>query len=553
MSSTLRSQAIGSESIAHRVALLRAEGYDREATGRPIIGVFNSWNEANPGHFHLNAVAQTVKAGVWSAGGLPLEMPVTGICDGMCSNHPGDRYTLPSRDLLAAEIETMAEGNWVDGMVMLGSCDKVVPGMIQAAARLDLPAVIVTGGYMAPGDFHGEMVTISATKEKFPSLLDGRLTQDDYDHLVDVACPGVGACPFMGTANTMCALSETMGLSLPGNATVGATDGRLLRLSKAAGERAVAMARDGVTARRMIDAHGIENAIRAQMAFGGSTNAIMHLIAIAREAGASLSLDDFDRLSRETPYLCRLFPSGPFTLADLDGAGGLPALLKELLPLLHRHQPTVTGRSLADNVACAIRKRPEVIATLESPLDREGGLAVLRGNLAPEGAVVKHAAVKPDMLRHRGPAMVFNSEAEGWRALLEDAIKPGSVVVIRYEGPRGSPGMPHLETFMASLCGKKLDDSVALVTDGRFSGATKGPAVGHVSPEAYVGGPLAAVQDGDIIALDIPSRTLTLEVDDREIARRLAAVVHPQKPAPGWLGIYRRLATSASDGAMLKV
>ncbi len=553
MSRILRSQAIGAESIAHRVALLRAEGYDRDATGRPIVGIFNSWNEANPGHFHLNSVAQAVKAGVWAAGGLPLEMPVTGICDGMCSNHPGDRYTLPSRDLLAAEIETMAEGNWVDGMVLLGTCDKVVPGMIQAAARLDLPTIIVTGGYMVPGDFHGEMVTISATKEKYPQLLEGRLTQADYDHLVDTACPGVGACPFMGTANTMCALAETMGLSLPGNSTVSATDGRLLRLAREAGERAVALVRDGVTARHMINAHGIENAIRAQMAFGGSTNAIMHLIAIAREVGIPLALDDFDRLSRETPYLCRLFPSGRFTLADFDTAGGLSALLREMLPLLHGDQPTVTGSTVAENVAGAARKRPEVIATLEKPLDREGGLAVLRGNLAPEGAVVKHAAVKPDMLRHRGPAMVFNSEAEGWQALLDGRIQPGSVVVIRYEGPCGSPGMPHLETFMASLCGKKLDDSVALITDGRFSGATKGPAVGHVSPEAYMGGPLAAVQDGDVIAVDIPARTLTLELDEMEIARRLAIVQHPQKPAPGWLGVYRRLATSASDGAMLKV
>jgi len=549
----LRSQSIGVESIAHRVALLRAEGFGREATSRPMIAVFNSWNEANPGHFHLNGVAQAVKDGIWSAGGLPLEMPVTGICDGMCSNHPGDRYTLPSRDLLAAEIETMAEGNWVDGIAMLGTCDKVVPGMLQAAARLDLPSIMVTGGYMQPGDFHGEMVTISATKEKYPALLDGRLTQEEYDHLVDVACPGAGACPFMGTANTMCALAEALGLSLPGNSTVSATDGRLLRLAREAGERVVAMVREGVTARRMINSHGIENAIRAQMAFGGSTNAIMHLLAIAREADVRLSLEDFDRLSRETPYLCRIFPSGPLTLADFDQAGGLPALMRELMPLLHGDQPTVTGRSVSENVERAVRRRAGVISSLEVPLAREGGLAVLRGNLAPDGAVVKHAAVKPEMLRHRGPAVVFDGEADGWKALLEGKIRSGSVVVIRYEGPRGAPGMPHLETFMASLCGKGLDESVALVTDGRFSGATKGPAVGHVSPEAYVGGPLAAVQDGDIIEIDIKSRRITLEVDEGELRRRLATVRHPEKPAPGWLGVYRRLASSASEGAMLKV
>ncbi len=548
----LRSHDMSFEARAHRIALLKAEGYGDDAVSRPLIGVINSWNEANPGHFGLRGLAEAVKAGIWRAGGTPLELPATGICDGMCNNTAGDRYTLPARDLVAAEVETAAEVNVLDGLVLLCTCDKVVPGMLMATARLNLPAIFVTGGYMPPGNFRGETVTLASIKEKYPAFVHGQMSAEAYDELIDCACPGPGACPFLGTANTMCSLTESLGMSLPGNATAPSGSGRLRRIAEQAGERVLELVREGVTARQMINAAGIENAVRLEMAIGGSTNAIMHLIAIAREAGVTLSLDDFDRLSRETPYLCRLNPSGPLTLADYDAGGGVQAVMRELLPLLHGDQPTVSGCTVAENIEAAPSGREGVIGSLAQPLAPEGGLAVLRGNLAPEGAVIKAAAVRPEMLHHRGPAMVFDSETEGWQALLDGKVLPGSVVVIRYEGPQGSPGMPHLETFMASLHGMELDDKVALVTDGRFSGATRGPAVGHVSPEAYCGGPLAAVQDGDIIELNIPERTLTLEVPEEEITRRLTTLRRPEKPAPGWLGVYRRLVVSASEGAAIR-
>lgn len=547
-----RSSRLGEEAVAHRVALLKAEGFSDSELARPWIGVVNTWNELNPGHYHLNLLAQKVKEGVREGGGCPLEFPALGICDGMCSNHPGDRYTLPARDLLAAEVETMAEGNALDGLVLLGTCDKIVPGLLQAAARLNLPTVLVTGGYMTPGYVEGSVVTVSDVKSAYAAMVTGRRDRRYFEEVTARSCPSVGACPFIGTANTMCCVTEALGMSLPGNGAASATGADLLQLAKTAGRQAMELVRRNVRARDILTRDAFENAIRLVMTAGGSTNACLHLLAIAREAGVPLDLAAFDRLSRQTPLLCAINPNGPQTMKDLDEAGGAPALLAELSPLLALDCLTVTGRTLGENLAGAEVRRRDVIRPREHPLQKEGGLAVLTGSLAPGTAVVKWSAVRPEMLVHTGPARVFDSQREGWEALLAGRIAPGDVVVIRYEGPRGGPGMQHLETFMSALCGAGLDASVALVTDGRFSGATRGAAIGHVCPEAYDGGPLAVVREGDLIAIDLPGRRVDLLVSEEEVAARLAAWRRPERPCAGWLRIYQQGCAPASEGAYLR-
>ncbi|MGE5507248.1 MAG: dihydroxy-acid dehydratase [Chitinophagales bacterium] len=543
---------LGEETIAHQVALLKAEGFTDKELARPWIGVVNTWSELNPGHYHLSQLTAKVKEGIREGGGCPLEFPGLGICDGMCSNHPGDRYTLPARDLLAAEVETMAEGNALDGLVLLGTCDKIVPGLLQAAARLNLPAILVTGGYMTPAFVDGAAVTVSDVKSAYAAMITGKKDRRYFEEVTDRSCPAVGACPFIGTANTMCCVSEALGMSLPGNGAACATSADLLQLAKEAGSQVMELVRRGIRARDIMTLPAFENAIRFVMAAGGSTNTCLHLPAIAREAGVDLGLEAFDRLSRETPFLMAVNPNGKQTMKDFDEAGGVPALLEELRPLLALDCLTVTGRTLGENIAGSTVRRRDVIHELEKPLQAEGGLAVLGGSLAPGTAVVKWSAVRPEMLVHTGPARVFDSQRAGWEALLAGKIKPGDVVVIRYEGPRGGPGMQHLETFMSALCGAGLDDSVALVTDGRFSGATRGAAIGHVCPEAYDGGPLAIVQEGDLIAIDIPRRTVDLLVPEAEVAARLKAWTRPERPCTGWLRIYQKGCAPAAKGAYLE-
>ena len=549
----LRSQDLGEEAIDHRNALLFAMGVEEEDTVKPQIAIINSWNELNPGHSHFNTVVEDIKAAIRAAGGLPLELPVTGICDGICSNTPGDRYTLPSRDLVSAEIESQVEGNQLDGMILLGSCDKVVPGMLMAANRLNIPSLVFTGGYMQPGRANGKMVTLTHTKQAYAAYKGGLMTRGEYKEVVRHACPTTGACPFMGTANTMCAFAEVIGLSLAGNASMAANSPEWRALAARAGTRIVQLVRENWRPRDRIGREHYLNAIRYVMAIGGSTNSLLHMPAVAAQAGITLDWSAFDEISEQVPLISTIYPSHPtYTMVEFDRAGGLWAVMKELARegLVDTSVEGVWGR-MADVVAAAENRDRDVIRPVSAPLSPKGGIAVLKGNMAADGAVVKFSAVDEAAQRFRGPAKVYESEMEGWTALLNDEIVAGDVVVIRYEGPKGSPGMPHLETFMAAVLGKKLGDSVALITDGRFSGATGGLAVGYLSPEAYEGGALAAVRNGDMIEIDIPKRILHLEVGDAELRKRFEGWRPVEKPASGWLALYKRMTNQSNLGATI--
>jgi dihydroxy-acid dehydratase len=546
---------------AYPRALYRAMGYSDRDFERPLIGIANSWGEANPGHYHLRDLAGWIKIGVRQAGGMPVEFNTVAPCDGICQG-AGMHYVLPLRDLIAASVELMARANRFTGLVLLCSCDKIVPGMLMAAARLDLPTVVVTGGPMASGEVGGREALTSDVKEGMGRLKAGLISEEEFYEIETRACPGPGACNFMGTANTMACVAETLGLTLPGCATLPATHPGRRDLCIASGRRTVELVHEGVTARAMLTRESFENAIRVVLAIGGSTNAVLHIPAIAHDAGLcgptrsehpqmEIGLDDFDRLSRTTPLLGKFRPAGQHTVTDLDAAGGIPAVLQALTPLLHLDLPTVSGETIRQHAQAAVILRPEIIHTLENPLSPEGGIAVLRGNLAPRGAVVKVSGVSPAMWRHSGAARVFEGEEEMADSLLAQGIHPGDVVVIRNEGPRGGPGMRELSIPAAILVGMGLGESVAMVTDGRFSGGTRGPCIGHATPEAAVGGPIAAVQDGDIIRIDIPGRRLELLVSDEEIARRLANW-QPRQPraAGGFMELYRRMVLQADEGAV---
>lgn len=549
----MRTQSFSEEAIDHRNALLYAMGVNEEDMVKPYVGIVNSWNDLNPGHYHFKSIIDDLKEAIRAAGGLPLEIPVTGICDGICSNTPGDRYTLPSRDLVSAEVESMVEGNQLDGMILLASCDKVVPGMLMAVNRLNLPSIVFTGGYMQPGFYKGKMITLTHTKQAYASYIAGLISREDYKGIVRNACPTTGACPFMGTANTMCATAEVLGLSLPGNASVAANSTGWREMAVESGKLIVELIKNDWKPRENISKESYLNIIKYVMATGGSTNTLLHLPAIAKQAGYNISLDDFEAISKEIPLLSTIYPSHDYyTMVDFDRAGGVNAVLKELAKAdkIYLEAKTITG-SLKDRLEMAENKDTDVIHTVGNPIYPEGGIAVLKGNLAQRGAIVKFSAVKEKAYKFIGPAKVYNSEEEGWNALLRDEIKAGDVVVIRYEGPKGSPGMPHLETFMAAICGKKLDEDVALITDGRFSGATRGLAVGHVSPEAYEGGMLAVVEDGDIIEIDIPGRRLEIKVDKDELERRKSEWIPVEKPSYGWLNLYKRMTSSSDEGATI--
>lgn len=537
---------------AYPRALYRAMGFRDDDFRKPLIGIVNSWSEVNPGHFHLRQLADWVKQGVREAGGTPAEFNTVAPCDGIAQGR-GMHYILPLRDVIAASVELMAGANRFDGLVMLCNCDKIAPGMLMAAARLNLPTVFVTGGPMASGRIGEREVMTSDVKEGMGKFKAGRVTKEEFHAIESAACPGPGACNFMGTASTMNCVTEALGLTLPRCATLPALHPERKELCIASGRQIVRLVEQERTARQMMSRASLQNAIRVVLALGGSTNATLHIPAIAREAGIELGLDDFDSLSRQTPLIGKFRPASPYTVIDLDEAGGVPAVLNILAPLLHLDLPTVTDETIRERAEKAGNRRADVLHSLDAPLSPEGGLAVLRGSLAPDGAVVKQSGVVAGMLQHTGPARVFECEEELEDSLVAQSIQPGDVLVIRNEGPRGGPGMRELSIPAAMLTGMGLNESVAMVTDGRFSGATRGPCIGHVAPEAFAGGPIALVENGDRIEIDIPNRRLNILVPDEELDRRRKRW-QPRPPAVtgGFLELYRQIVSQADQGAVLK-
>lgn len=538
----------GPERTGHRALLLSA-GLRREDLGRPKVAIVNTWNEIVPGCVHLQAVSKAVHEGVRAAGGVPLEFNTITVCDGMAQGHVGMRYSLPSREVIAASIEIMVEAHRFDAAVFLSSCDKATPGMLMAASRLDIPVLFVTAGPMAAGPYQGRKLTLSNMREFAGRFAAGEVTEEEMARVEEIALPGPGTCAMMGTANTMACIAEAMGLTLPGSATNLAVSAAKLREARAAGERIVQMLGEGLTALQFFTEASLENAMRFSMAVGGSTNSVLHLVALAQEVGLPLGLHWVDQISRTTPYLVRMNPSGPYTLEDLGAAGGVQAVLRVLAPLLHLDVPTVTGETLGERLKRAEWRDREVIRPLEDPVRPDGGLAILWGSLAPDGAVVKKSAADPKMWVHTGPARVFTCMEDAVAALMRDEVKPGTVLVLLYEGPVGGPGMREMHMITSIMAGMGLSSSTALVTDGRFSGSTRGPCIGYVSPEAALGGPIALVEDGDLIAIDIPAGRLDLLVSEEELARRRARWRPPEPPRRGILGLYAQVASSANLGA----
>jgi dihydroxy-acid dehydratase len=542
----------GAERAPHR-SLLYALGLTREELDRPFVAVVSALNEAVPGHKHLREIVQAVKDGVRMAGGVPFECHCPAVCDGIAMNHGGMCYSLPSRELVADCAEAMVRAHSFDAVVFVPNCDKVIPGMLLAAARLDLPAVFVSGGPMLAGDFRGGKVDLSDVFNALGALTMGEISEDDLTELELTACPGSGSCAGMFTANTMNCLTEALGLALPGNGTAPAVSAERLRLAKKGGARAVALLREGgPRPREILTETAFENAIRVDLALGGSTNTVLHLLALAEEVGIPFPLARVNELSDATPQLCRLSPAGPHHIEDLHRAGGIPAVMSELAGggLIDPEAVTITG-SLKGSLSRV--RDTGVIRPVDNPHASVGGIAVLFGSLAPEGAVVKRGAVAEEMLRHQGPARVFNSEADAVRAIRAREFRDGDVIVIRYVGPKGAPGMPEMLTPTALLSGMGMDDKVALVTDGRFSGATRGAAIGHVSPEAAVRGPIAAVRDGDRIAIDIPGKRIDLDIPAEELEERLEEWTPPEcEVPPGYLRRYAAWVGSAARGAILK-
>jgi dihydroxy-acid dehydratase len=543
----------GFERAPHR-SLFYAMGLTPEELDRPLIAVANSYNEFIPGHVHLDKISEAVKAGIRLAGGTPLEFDVIGVCDGIAMGHVGMHQSLPSRELIADSVEVMANAHGVDGLVLIPNCDKIIPGMLMAAARLNLPAIFVSGGPMLAGRHEGRDVDLNTVFEAVGMHKVGKLSDEELHALELEACPTCGSCSGLFTANSMNCLTEALGMGLPGNGTIPATSAARLRLAKHAGMRVMSLVEQGLRARDVMTQAAFENAITVDMAIGGSTNTVLHLPAIAHDAAVALPLELFDQISSRTPYLVKLSPSGVHHMQDLDEAGGIRAVMAQLLNhgLLQGDLATVTGKTVTENVASA-RPLSDVIRPFDDPYRKNGGIAILQGNLAPERAVVKAAAVRPEMRRHRGPARVFDGEQLAMQAILGGDIQPGDVVVIRYEGPRGGPGMREMLMPTSSLAGMGLDDRVALITDGRFSGATRGAAIGHVSPEAAAGGPIGLVEEGDQIEIDIESKQLNLLVSDSELERRRAAwKARPPRVTSGYLARYAALVTSASQGAVLR-
>ncbi|MFP4071723.1 MAG: dihydroxy-acid dehydratase, partial [Desulfovibrionales bacterium] len=522
---------------------------------RPLIGVVNSANEIVPGHVHLHTIAKAVKEGIRNHGGVPIEFPSIAVCDGLAMNHEGMRMSLPSREIIADSVEIMATAHPFDGLVLIPNCDKAVPGMLMAMLRLNIPAIMVSGGPMLSGEHLGQPADLISVFEAVGKVKSGSMKESEMQSLEESACPTCGSCSGMFTANSMNCLSEAIGLSLPGNGTIPAVFSARVRLAKAAGERVMALVAQNLCPRDIVTQKSVRNAVAVDMALGCSTNTVLHLPAIFSEAGLDLSLDIFNQVSRTTPNLCRLSPAGPHHLEDLNRAGGVPAVMAELArkDLLDLGSKTVTGQTVGENIAQVKVRDHTIIRSVDDPYAQEGGIAILRGNLAPEGAVVKQSAVAPEMMVRTGRARVFDSEEDAVTAILGGAILAGDVVVIRYEGPRGGPGMREMLTPTSSIAGMGLDRDVALITDGRFSGGTRGASIGHVSPEAADGGPIALVQEGDMISVNIPSRTLHLDVSDEELETRKKAWSPTVKAvASPLLRRYSRLAQSADKGARFR-
>jgi len=536
-------------------ALFYGMGYIREEIDRPLIGIVNSQNEIIAGHMHLDRVAEAVKRGVSMAGGTPVEFPAIGICDGIAMGHEGMKYPLASRELIADSIEAMAKGHAFDGLVLIPNCDKIVPGMLMAAARVNIPTVVVSGGPMRAGFLNGTVLDFNSVMEKMGAFRNGDCTEEELEETAMNTCPGCGSCSGLFTANSMNCLTEALGMGLPYNGTALAESGERIRLAKMAGIKVMEMVKKNIRPRDILTEQAFKNAITVDMAMAGSTNTVLHLPAIAHEAGIKLDLELFDKISERTPYITKISPSGHHHMEDLHRAGGIPALMSELMKkdLLDKDCMTVTGKTLGENLSGVSVKDYSVIMPIDKPYRNRGGIAILKGNLAEDGAVVKESAVAEEMLVHSGPAVVFNSEEEASAAIWGKKIKKGDVIVIRYEGPKGGPGMREMLSPTSSIAGMGLDKDVALITDGRFSGASRGASIGHVSPEAMSGGLIGLLKDGDIIHIDIPGRKLWVELSDEEIAARRAAHVMPEpKVKSGYLARYAKLVTSANTGAVLQ-
>ena len=544
----------GAERAPNR-SLFYAMGYTKEELDRPLIGVVSAHSEIVPGHFHLDKIAEAVKAGVRMAGGTPILIPSIGVCDGIAMGHIGMKYSLASRELIADSVETMTMAHQLDGLVLIPNCDKIVPGMLMAAVRMDIPAVVCSGGPMLAGLYDGEKVSLSKMFEAVGAYKAGLIDEEKLTECEQGCCPGCGSCAGMYTANSMNCLCEAIGIALPGNGTYPAVSSKRMQLAKHAGMAIMDLVKKNITARQIINEKSIRNALACDMALGCSSNSVLHLLAIANEAGVPLDLKIFNEMSAVTPNLCHLAPAGPTHIEDLDRAGGIPAVQNELLKGGHIDPTalTVTGKTVGENIAGKFMREEGSIRPLENPYSPTGGIQILWGNIAQRGCVVKRSAVAPEMLCHTGPARVFDSEDEAIAAIYAGQIHDGDVVVIRYEGPKGGPGMREMLNPTSALAGMKLDKTVALITDGRFSGASRGASIGHVSPEAAEGGNIGLLKEGDLIEIDIPNASIHAQVSDEEFAARRAVAV-PREPniKTGWLSRYARQVSGADTGAVMK-
>lgn len=543
----------GCEHAPHR-SLFYAMGYTKEELDRPLIGVVSAHSEIVPGHINLDKIADAVKAGVRMAGGTPVLIPAIGVCDGIAMGHIGMKYSLASRELICDSVETMANAHQLDGLVLVPNCDKIVPGMVMAAARLDIPAVVVSGGPMLAGTFEGQEVSLSKMFEAVGSYKAGLISEEKLEQCAEGCCPGCGSCAGMYTANSMNCLCESLGIALPGNGTIPAVSGQRIQLAKHAGMAVMHLVENHITMRQILTRTAIRNALACDMALGCSSNSVLHLLAIANEAGIELDLNLFNEVSQQVPNLCHLAPAGPTHIQDLNAAGGIPAVQQELIRggYVDPSAMTVTGKTVGENTAGAKILDSRAIRSLEDPYSKTGGIQILWGNLAQKGCVVKRSAVAPEMLCHEGPARVFDSEEQAIDAIYNGRIHDGDVVVIRYEGPKGGPGMREMLNPTSALAGMGLDKTVALITDGRFSGASRGASIGHVSPEAADGGVIGLVREGDLIQIDIPAASIHLAVSDEELERRRAEYVKPEPHVKtGWLARYAKLVSGAEKGAIM--
>jgi dihydroxy-acid dehydratase len=520
--------------------LLKSLGLTDSDMAKPFIGIANSFTNIVPGHIHLQNIGNAVKEGILAAGGVPFEFNTIAVCDGIAMGHEGMRYSLPSRELIADSVEIMMQAHRLDGVVLVSNCDKITPGMLMAAARLDVPAISVTGGPMASGRIGAKKVGVNSVFEAVGQAFANKISQQELTELESAACPSCGSCNGMFTANTMACMTEALGMSLPNCATTLATSSKKIRIAKESGEKIIELVQKNITPSKILTNDAFENAVIIDNALGGSTNTVLHLSAIAKEAGVTLPIMKFDEISRKVPHLASMVPSGPHDMEELGNAGGLPALMNELSQFLNINALTVTAKTVGENVKDVQVVDADVIRPLTNPVHKEGGIAILKGNLAPKGSVVKAVAVSPKMLKHSGPAKVYDSEKQAVEAMRNLQVQAGDVVVIRYEGPLGGPGMPEMLLPTASISGMGLSESVALITDGRFSGATRGPCIGHVAPEAAEGGPIALLKDGDIITIDIPNRTISVELSEQELKNRQATwTPRPKKVTKGYLSRYQ--------------